>query len=111
MILFYELCTELSNNCRLFLSIFDDVIKQPESVHNARIFANSSLNETFRNGLIPKCEKFIAPNQDGVPTCILGDPAYPTLTFLKKIKATQMVVKLLTSIFLVFVFIISDNGD
>ena len=40
-------------------------------MHDRRIFASSSLNETMRNGIIPKCEKVL-------------DPAYPLLPFLMK---------------------------
>ena len=53
-------------------------------MHDARIFANSSLNEAIRNGIIPKCEKIIVPGGDPVLICILGDPAYPLLPFLMK---------------------------
>ena len=43
---------------------FDVVIKWPGSVHDAQIFANSSLNEAMRNGIIPKREKVIVPSED-----------------------------------------------
>ena len=63
---------------------FDVVISWPGSVHDARIFVNSPLNEAMRNGIIPKCEKVIVPSEDPVPICILRDPAYPHLPFLMK---------------------------
>ena len=36
-------------------------------MHDRRIFASSSLNETMRNGIIPKCEKVFFPSEDVLP--------------------------------------------
>ena len=63
---------------------FDVTIKWPGSVHDARIFVNSSLNEAMLSGIIPKCEKVIVPSEDPVPICILRDLTYPLLPFLMK---------------------------
>ena len=45
---------------------------------------NSSLNQSFRDGTIPKCEKVIVKGEPAVPIYILGDPAYSLLPFLMK---------------------------
>ena len=60
------------------------LIKWPSSVHDSRIFSNSSLNQQFRDGAIPIFEKVIVQDQPPLSICLLGDPAYPLLPFLMK---------------------------
>ena len=62
----------------------DVVIRWPGIVHDARVFANSSVNYALRDGVIPRCPAVIVENMPEVPICILGDPACPLLPYLMK---------------------------
>ena len=64
----------------LFIDVY---IGWPGRVHDARVFANSSLYQRGQNkGLLPDWTEQIAGRT--IPLILLGDPAYPLLPWLMK---------------------------
>ena len=63
---------------------FTDVyIGWPGRVHDARVFVNSSLYKRAQDGtLFPDCKETICGEE--IPLLVLGDPAYPLLSWLMK---------------------------
>ena len=61
---------------------FGLVVKWPESVHDVRIWRNSSINQIIKDGTIPECFKVIVDCEDPLPVSIHGDTEYLLLGYL-----------------------------
>ena len=62
--------------CDYRYCFMDVVVKWPGSVHDARIFYNSKVNEMLKEGIIPSVPKAIVEGASPVPICILGDSCH-----------------------------------
>ena len=70
--------------CDAFGRFTNVEIKWPGSVHDARVFANSSIQKSFLEKKFTLFHKELLPGRECVPQLLLGDPAYPLLPYLMK---------------------------
>ncbi|XP_065675573.1 putative nuclease HARBI1 [Hydra vulgaris] len=56
----------------------------PGSVHDAKVFANSSINMKLRNAILPQTFQKPTKKAEKIPNYLIGDPAYPLLLFCIK---------------------------
>uniref|UniRef100_A0A1X7UGE1 DDE Tnp4 domain-containing protein n=1 Tax=Amphimedon queenslandica TaxID=400682 RepID=A0A1X7UGE1_AMPQE len=68
--------------CDYFRCFLNVVVKWTDSVHDARMFSQSRLNELLKNEVIPPCQRRIC--DEDIPIFIIGDPAYPLMPYIMK---------------------------
>ncbi|XP_046858633.1 protein ALP1-like [Xenia sp. Carnegie-2017] len=58
--------------------LFMDVdCRWPGSVHDAKVFSNSFINNELKLGRLPQTFTHVLPGHDKIPNYLIGDPAYP----------------------------------
>ena len=62
----------------------DAEVKWPGIVHDARVYANSSINKKISNKEFPSCYRELLPGHVGVLHTLLGDPAHLLLPNVMK---------------------------
>ena len=74
-----------------YRGMFMDVeCRWPGSVHDAKVFANSSLSHKLREKKIPETFQAVIPGCDKIPNYLIGDPAYPlTLYYMKEYETCE----------------------
>ena len=55
--------------------------KWPGSVHDAKVFTNSSIYKRLRSSDLPTIFQTISNSEVKIPNYLIGDPAYPLLPY------------------------------
>ena len=82
----YKLCYTLKCKaiCDTYGKFTNVEIKWPRSVHDAHVFVNYKVQESFPSGNFKISYKELLPGHESVPQLLLGDPAYPLLPYVMK---------------------------
>jgi hypothetical protein len=56
----------------------------PGSVHDAKVFANSSINCKLRRNILPSTFQCPVEGGEKIKNYLIGDPAYPLVPFCIK---------------------------
>ena len=65
-------------------TFIDVEYKYPESVHDAKVFANSAISKNLKDNLLPTTYSTLLPGQDLIPNYLNGDTAYPLIPYSMK---------------------------
>ena len=82
----YKMCYSLNVQgiCDAFGRFINVEVKWPGSVHDARVFANCSIQKGYTKGKLNFFRKELIPGDETVTQLLLGDPAYPLLPYVMK---------------------------
>ena len=68
-----------------YRGVFMDVdCRWPGSVHDAKVFSNSSISHKLREQQLPQTFQTLIPGLDKIPNYLIGDPAYPLTPYCMK---------------------------
>ena len=56
----------------------------PGSVHDGKVFVNSSINRKLQNSELESVFQSVIPGCEMIPNYLIGDPAYPLIPFCMK---------------------------
>ena len=69
---------------KLFVMLLANLLMLRWNGHDARVFANRDIQKAFADEKMKLFYKELVPGEECVPQVLLGDPAYPLLTYVMK---------------------------